>query len=266
MDMKFENFKKIIGIGVASGIALNANAKTENSAEKEFTSNKNKIENLNKEVNEDPGGERKVKEVPQGYVKSHTVGNKTYYKKVTEGKKLELAKPGNGKESAEYKSWLINMLKNGTSPEELAKMKYISPEAMAEYQQYYQPATVDIVYVEQEKSQVENPFSAYSEIGEMMYNTDKHAAAEMFVATRDTKSITDPGNLNTSDSRSDVLIRFRNDFGFTGEYIVIPLSEVQKYFGTGKEFQSQELFNELKSRARDFSKTANFTDFANTSK
>ncbi len=261
MKFNFEGGKKklltTLGLAVTAAPAIAQGPSVEKSADQEFASNKNKIEYVKKGVNEEIGGGRKVKKVPEGYIKDRTEGNKTYYKKTTDGKKLELAKPGDGKGSEEYTNWLINMLKNGTSPEELAKMKYISPGAIEEYKKYYVPGSIDVVYTEEEENKAENPFSAYAEVGDILYGPDRHAIAEMFFPVRSTQNIEDAGNLNPNDQM--VLIRIRNDWGFTGEYFEIPSSDMQKVFGTGKEVQNPELFNEWRKKAQESQKNKTYT-------
>ena len=212
MKFNFEGGKRklltTLGLAVtaAPAIAQGPSAEINKKADQEFASNKNKIEYTIKTT--DNGGERKVKEVPPGYVKDRTEGNKTFYKKTVGGKKLELAKPGDGKGSEAYTNWLINMLKNGTSPEELARMKYISPEAAKDYEKYYVPASTDVVYTEKEEKKEEDPFAAFSKMGERLFGPDQHAVADMYTATRDTKNIEDPGLLNTGNPDQFVLLRF----------------------------------------------------------
>lgn len=231
-------------------------------AEREFAKNKNN----NEYVNKDPGGgERKVKEVPPGYVKSHTVGNKTYYKKTVSGGELKIAKPGNGKESKEYEDWLKNLLKSGTaSPEQLAKMKYISTEAIEKYQKYYTPPSEDIVYTEPEATKESDPFGAYAEYGESIWGTNRHLIGFLSAAVRDTKSITEQGNLNTSKSEHKVLLRLVDKMGKpTGECVELTTGEVQNYFGTTMTMQSDELMAELKKRVKKSTTyTATNEDFA----
>lgn len=264
MKFNFEGGKKklltTLGLVTVAAPAIAQGPSIEESADKEFASNKNKIEYVKKGGNDNIGGERKVKEVPQGYVKDRTEGNKTYYKKTIDGKKLELAKPGDGKESPSYTKWLIDMLKSGTaSPEELVKMKYISPEAAKEYQKYYQPPTVDVVYTETENIKEADPFAAFSKMGERLFGPDRHAIADMYTAVRDTKSITDAGMLNTGDPRQYVLLRFidGNTGKATGKILMLEASRIQEFFGTTTTAKSTEAFNKLMSEADQFTNSYN---------
>ncbi len=240
-----------------------ANATINNSAEKEFSSNKNTTEY----INTDPGeGGKKVKQVPPGYVKSHVDGKKTYYKKVAPGEELKPAKSGDGKGGAEYEKWLINTLKSGKySPEELVGKGYISDAE--KYRKYYTPPAVDIVYTEPEetKSKEADPYSAYAEWGESIWGTNRHLIGFLCAAVRDTKSITDAGNLNTSKSEHKVLLRLVDKMGKpTGECIELTTGEVQNYFGTTMTTQSDELLAELKKRIKKpTTYTATAEDFAN---
>lgn len=263
MKFNFEGGKKKIlttlGLVAAAAPAIGQGPSVEKSADQEFASNKNKIEYVKKGGNDDIGG-RKVKEVPPGYIKDRTEGNKTFYKKTTDGKKLELAKAGDGKGGPEYKKWLIDILKIGTaSPEDLAKMKYISTEAIPEYQQYYQPPTVDVVYTETENTKEVDPFAAFSKMGERLFGPDQHAIADMYTAVRDTKSITDAGMLNTGDPKQYVLLRFidGNTGKATGKILMLEASRIQEFFGTTTTAKSTEAFNKLMSEADQFTNSYN---------
>ncbi len=259
MKFSFEGGRKkiltTIGLLTAAAPAIGQGPNVEKSAEREFANNKNTVVYKIGGVNN--GGERKVKEVPQGYVKDRVEGNKTFYKKTIDGGKLKLAKPGDGKESPAYKKWLIDMLQSGTSPQELANMKYISPEAIPEYQQYYKEPEVDVVYTEKDESKEVDPFAAFSKMGERLFGPDRHAIADMYTATRDSKDIKDAGLLNTGNPDQYVLLRFidGNTGKATGKLLMLEASRVQEFFGTTTTAKSTEAFNKLMNEAEEFTKS-----------
>jgi len=254
--------KAMMGLGLVT-LASSTNAEIGSSADKEFVNNKKTKEYP---IKTDPGGgERKVKEVPPGYVKSHTEGNKTYYKKLIGGSSRELkqAKPGDGKENEKYEKTIKNLLKSH-SPEELAEKGYISSKAIEKYKQYYTQPQEDVVYIEPEETKVEDPFSAYAKVGESLWSPNRHLIGILSAPIRETQSITNPGNINTSNSEHMVLVRLVDNMGNpTGECVEIKTGDVQKYFGTTMTLQSDELAKELNKMAKKSKTyTATAEDFA----
>ena len=243
----FKNKHLFVSLGLLT-MAGSAKASNVNSAEKEFANNENTID----KITTNGGGERKVKEVPPGYVKSHTVGSKTYYKKIAGGGELKIAKPGSGKESKEYEDWLKNLLKSGkASPEQLAQMKYISTGAIEKYREYYTPPAEDIVYTEPEENKESNPFYAYAEEGESVYGPDQHLIAIICDEIRKTDSITESGNINTSKPEHKILIRMVDNMGKpTGECIETTVSKYQTVFGTGTHVKNMQLLEEWKTKTK----------------
>lgn len=228
------SFKKVwkkfaLTLGVA-GLMAGASAKA---------TEKNPIDSI------DISKARLVKEKPVGY-KEFKKDDKTFYYN-TQEKTLEMAKPSQEQGGKEYEEKMIQMVKSGISPQELVAKKYISADKAAEYEKYYTP-NQDVAYMESTKEPIEeNPFSKFAVEGEILYSPGKHAVAEMYYPARDSKSITDGGMLNTSEQ--NVLVRFRNDFGFTGEYIIINSEDMHKIFAGTKYFQSDADIQKLKEKA-----------------
>ncbi len=202
----------------------------------------------------------KVESIPNDYQKI-SEGNRVYGVKTTEGvkttKKLEMAKPGrnDGASEAEYDKFIINKIKEGYTPEELALKKYITPSLIAKYRQLSNPPTIKVVYTEtiQIKKEEVNPFSAFAKDGGILYQHDPYGsaggrvAAEIYIPLRSTSSITDPGHIYAGK----YLIRFRDDFKLFDKYAVIDEIEKGRLLGSGGEtFQSDELYKELLGKAK----------------
>ncbi len=209
---------------------------------------------VKKEVN--LASARKVKEIPADYtiVKKD---DKTYGYKVNQGtkSKLEMAKPSKEKGGDAYENDLIKKLKSGISAEELAEKGYISPSKIPEYSKYYVPASADVVYLEGKQAEVkktntEDPFAAFAKEGQGLYapGTGGHIAAEYFYPARVSNAVTEGGMLDTR--KSDVLVRFRGDFGFTGEAIIVSSDDFTKLTSGRNHFQSQEQMLALKDLAK----------------
>ncbi len=202
----------------------------------------------------------KVASIPNDYQKI-VEGNRVYGVKTTEEvkttKKLEMAKSGgnNGVSEAEYDKFIINKIKEGYTPEELALKKYITPSSIAKYRQLSNPPTIKVVYTEttQVKKEEVSPFSAFAKDGGILYQHDPYGsaggrvAAEIYIPLRSTSSITDPGHIYAGK----YLIRFRDDFKLFDKYAVIDEIEKGRLLGSGGEtFQSDELYKELLGRAK----------------
>ncbi|MBP6904657.1 MAG: hypothetical protein KBB91_01185 [Candidatus Pacebacteria bacterium] len=216
----------------------------------------NPEDSLKQNTSIDFNNARKVNKIAEDYTKIKK-DNKTYGYKVTPGKQIEPAKPSENKGGPEYEKWLIDQVKSGISPQQLADNGYISPENTAKYDPFYKAPSSDIVYIESEsgKEVKENPFAAFAEQGEILFSPNKHAAAEMFYPVRKSSDIKDGGMLNTS--QQDVLIRFRNDFGFTGEYTIVKSEDLPKIFAGNRYFQSDAELAKLKANASKITETTN---------
>ncbi len=194
---------------------------------------------------------RKVKEKPDDYNLIHTENNKQFFGKKIPGKSEEIgmAKPGDAKGGKEYENWIITKLKSGSaSPQELVEKGYISPDKKSVYEKYYAPS-IDIVYTETEQGKESDPFSAFATKGTPIYapGANGHITAELFYPVLSSTSEKDGGMLNTSQQK--VLVRFRNDFGFTGESIVLNPEELGDIFGGTNHFHSKEKLDEIHQRA-----------------
>ena len=73
--------------------------------------------------------------------------------------------------------------------------------------------------------------SIWAETGEPLFNTNKHILATM--------------HYPVSGSKKNALIKFRNDFGYTGEEVELTDSEIPYYFGTTNTIQTPSLLSAL---------------------
>jgi hypothetical protein len=188
------------------------------------------------------GGGKKVDKVPDGYNFDREEGTKKYYTKKT-AIGLGMA-AGSGRGGVQYESFLKEQLGNGITPEDLAAKKYIGADLIGKYKAFYKPSS-DTVYTEP------NPVNVQPEAakrGQAIYLPNKHIAGEIFYGSRDSKDVNDGGTLNTAVQTAR--IKFRNDFGFTGEELDLPGSEVQKYLGTSHTFGNDGLYKELLGRTK----------------
>lgn len=89
------------------------------------------------------GDGKKVSSVPQGYKKAGEADGKTYY---TAPKVIKQAtRTSNPTGGAEYENFLKKQLQSGVTPEQLVENKYISPDSVEKYREFYKP---DVVYTE----------------------------------------------------------------------------------------------------------------------
>jgi hypothetical protein len=86
-----------------------------------------------------------------------------------------------------------------------------------------------------------DPYAAFAESGEVLYTTGPggHAFAELCYPIRSSASIKDGGMLDAS--KQPVLIRFRNDFGFTGEVSLMTDEAYRKAMGTTSNHARDEV-------------------------
>jgi hypothetical protein len=189
---------------------------------------------------------RKVTTVPEGYL---PIADRPNYFRKTMSQSLGMAQ-GTGAGGSQYESFLQSQLGNGISPEELVVKKYIGADVVGKYKQYYKP-TEDIVYTEP-TSIPNTPTQAQRR--QPVYGPDKHIRGEMFYPSRNSTGITDGGTLNTSAQSGR--LKFRNDFGFSGEEVDVNGKDIQKYLGTTHTFGSEDLYNGLKSKAMNVTKMA----------
>lgn len=100
-----------------------------------------------------------------------------------------------------------------------------------------------------EKIKESDPYAAFAESGEVIYapGAGGHAVAEICYPIRNSTSIKDAGGLDAS--KQSALVRFRNDFGFTGEVVLVTAEELTALIGTTNHFQNQEQLNKLKGGA-----------------
>lgn len=196
---------------------------------------------------------RKVATVPEGYTLEGTKDGKTYYIKTT-SKSIEVAKPGSKSDKedpAKYNAWIKAQLAQGISPEELAEKKFISKAEIPGFSKFY-VANTDRVYIEPETKKPEiktpevkaDPYSAWGGRHDAIYGPDGHIVAEMWYPTVESSDKNDGGVLNTS--KETALLRFKNDFGFTGREIVIA---PQEYTSGTNTIRSQKTIDELTARA-----------------
>lgn len=193
----------------------------------------------------------KVDVAPKDYSPYKEEGGKNYFVKTNEGGKLKVAKPEGPKGGKEYTDWIINQLKSGTaSPQELVDKKYISQDELPNYMGYYQPPAVDIVYTENVKNNEVDPYAGFAKNGTVIYNPNGQMAAKVFYATKDTKSETDGGMLNTQDQ--DALVEFFTKDGVSlDKLVIIPGNELSMMTGGNNAFKTQESIDALMARAKD---------------
>ncbi len=172
--------------------------------------------------------------MPLGYVLEKVDGNKKIYKKVESSQ--------NNKPLAKKESNIKPVKKTGKS----FFKKKVQPS---------KSSNVDYVYIEENQVpptpevKKQDPFAAYSKMGEILYmpGAGGHACAEMYYRTRQSNNKEESGNTNTQDE--NVLIRFRNDFGFTGEWIEVEKNQLGKVLGGTNHITSIDQYNKLISLA-----------------
>lgn len=205
-------------------------------------------------LNENPmyfrdGGERKARKVdaiPTGYNFLREEGGRKFYNK-TSAEALQVASGSNRLGGKEYDDFLINKLQSGVTVDELVAKRYLSQDKAANYAQYFRP-NEDIVFMEGQQAQPQLLNApARAARGQSVFLPNKHIAAEMFYDSRDSATNTDGGMLNTAGQRGT--LRFRNDFGYTGEEVRLEGSDIQKYLGTSNTFGTDDIYKELKAKA-----------------
>lgn len=227
--------KKEVAFSVAMTTAAMANAQHGPNNQKESYGDPTKPKT------EEP---RKVKEVPPGYTIDHTEGGKTFY----------IKKIGGAEKPAEAvkKTPVINHTKKAVSSfEKTSVRKYVTPEKKAIVKST--SPEVDIVYVEEEKKPEADPFKAFSVRKGFFFGPDQHACAIQYFPTRDTKSISVPGMLDTGNPQEYVFFQLTNGNGVpNGDFIMMKGSRVQEFFGTGNQADSQEIFSKFIAEAKAF--------------
>jgi hypothetical protein len=220
--MKFENFKKMLGItavGVGIGGAVEAQGPLKINDGDELAkidSKKNEYKITGNEAKPVEEKARKVEKVPDGYVKDKVVGNKTYYKKITGSiNEVKIATPGGPQ--GDNSAFLIAKLKSGVSPDELVRAGHATKDGIEKFKEYYtHSSSIDIVYTEPETKKVGkevDPYAAYAIKGEGVYmpGVSGHNAGQMYYLTRESKNIIESGVVNTGNQK--FVIRFEDGNG-----------------------------------------------------
>lgn len=188
---------------------------------------------------------QEVIQVPEGFkfLREDKGGVKIYNKKSSTT--LPMAKPSSSQGSKEYEDFLKAQLQSGISPDELVKQKYISPENITKYSNFYIPKE-DFIHTKPIKQK--DPYENWSGRKEQIH-ADNKTIAEMWYPSTQTDVNTNQGNLNTSTQKG--VLRFRNDFGFTGEELPLDAPEIQQYLGASQAFKTTEDYQKLLQLARD---------------
>ncbi len=211
---------------------------------------------------------RPVSVMPKEYKEIATEGNRTYGVKLNEGVKdsedpKTLGTIRRTKDEKNYEKNLITELQSGkTSVERLIVSKSITPDRSDEFKKYEKPSG-DIVYIESQKTQESDPFAAFAKDQQRVFLGNK-AVLDMGFPTRVASTIQEGGAL-TFDQNSNVAMIFINDFGKTGERLIIDLKEkindssypqydlIQDLFVAGTTtLKSQDALNILKKKAKEF--------------
>lgn len=189
---------------------------------------------------------RKVDSVPDGFNPLRVDGNKSYYNKVGSNS-FNLNASASGPRATNDSTYMQGLAQKypGVDGNTLQQRGFLSSDGAKAFTSFYKP-TEDVVYTERQPQQ--SPTPAKTSRGLPVYDGQKHISAELFYPTRDSMDSSQGGNLNTQNSGAR--LKFRNDFGYTGEEIQMAAPDIQKYLGTTNTFQSADGLTELRNRAK----------------
>lgn len=249
--------KRGLGIGVAvTAASLSTNAQENKHHDiKETTP---MVRNEGK-AEYDFGSMRKVTTAPKGYDVVAVVDGKTILERKVKDGKLEKAKKGGPEaDPVAYDIAMKEKIKKGITPEQLADGGYIKPDVFLQYYKQYKDS-IDRVYMEPEKSinkkeetkevKKEDPYAKYAQRGTPIYGPNDRIVAEMCYPTVKSKAVTNTGNENTQ--KVNGLLRFRNDFGFTGPVIELTSKELGDRLKGTDHFQLGKDYNDLLAKASE---------------
>lgn len=135
---------------------------------------------------------RSVQQVPQGYnYLGESAGKKVYGRTLEENKLSELkaaVSSNNTSSNDNYNNYIINLIRQGYSPEELVDKKYISNAAVNQFSKYYTAPVKksDYVYTQDMvKSIVPTPEPIQAFHGEHLFGIDNKALGAVKWETRD---------------------------------------------------------------------------------
>lgn len=92
-------------------------------------------------------------------------------------------------------------------------------------------------------------YSEFAEHGDIILSTGAggHTIGELCYKTRETNDLKDAGNTETS--KTDAILRLRNDFGFTGEVVELTKDEVIKIFKGTRHVQDNDLLAKILNKS-----------------